>query len=99
MSDPMETYIDYLPMPKMGGAYTPGIRIAVWDGRHEEFWGTGAYLGEEYYHSPQFGPGTYPKLELDKEVSGRKIIYGCECWWQPLEDIPTGIKQSLGIKE
>lgn len=99
MSDPMKTYLDYLPMPKFRTERIPGIRIAIWDGHGQEFLGVGTYLGEEYYHSPQFGPGTYPKLEFDKEVKGRKIIYGCECWWKPIDQIPPPVKVQLGIKE
>jgi hypothetical protein len=97
MTDPMKKFIDFLPLPKKMGETNPGERVAVWNGQQDQFLGMGTYLGNEYYHSHQFGAGTYPKIELDTPYHDRKIIYGCECWWQPLDMIPAGVREKLGI--
>lgn len=94
-TDPLKTYLEFNPMTKPRETVISGTRVGVWDGHGKEYYGLGTYVGDEYYNSPQFGTGTYPKIEMDD----KKVYYGCETWWMPLDMIPLPVKQHLGIKE
>lgn len=94
-TDPLKTYLEFKPMTKPRETVISGARVGVWDGKGEDFFGVGTYVGDEYYHSNQFGPGYYPKIEMDD----KKVYYGCETWWMPLDMVPAPIKAKLGITE
>ncbi len=86
--------------PKVKSGYQIGDRVgAIMSANKEEMriFGYGQYMGEEVPpdnilftgipHSEATGGMTNPKILLD---SG-KVVWGCECWWGPEDQVKASI--------
>ena len=80
-----------LPIPKT--VKMTNMRVAVFNQERTLLIGLGNYQGEEY-HVGTSGPEVCPCVHLD---AGR-VIYGCECNWYPVEDLPEEVCKKFGIE-
>jgi hypothetical protein len=86
--------------------YKPGIRVGAilgTKGKTVEFLGYGVYVGDV---EPNDAIGAVadaikgigcpnPKIELDNG----KVVWGCECWWGPEEDIRRKLEEYESVEE
>lgn len=80
-------------------ASQPGDRVGAFLYVKEDivyFLGYGTYVGDEV-PPPEVGylpDRTNPKIVLD----AGDVVWGCECWWGPRDEIANMLSKSLGVK-
>jgi len=90
----VKEYMDHQALPKPKTVKMTNCRVAAFNEDRSVLIGLGNYQGEEFHNSAINGPEVCPCIHLD----AGKVVYGCECNWYPVEDLPPEICEKFGIK-